>query len=540
MDTYDAIFVGSGINSLAGAALLGKAGWKVCILERNAWLGGNIRTAEVTEPGFLHDVYSGWHPLFTGSETYALLKPDLTHRGLEYLNTEYPTASYFPDGSAAFLSTVQENNAKHFEELAPGDGAAWEQVVAKFMASASLGFGLMGTELWSWAGLKFATKEMRRLGVDGGLEFGAELLSSSRHWLTETFSSPRMHGLLAPWVLHTGLGPDQTASGFMNKLIAVALQLGGMPVPRGGGARLPEALASLIRDHGGKLETECHVDSVEVRNGQAVGVRVRGQLIRARRAVICNVTPQQLYLQLLDRSVVPERFAARARRFRYGRADMQIHIAMSEPPRWRGDDVRLLRTAMVHMTSGLDGVSRAVNEAERGLLPADPTIVLGQPMAVDPSRAPQGKWILWIQLQELPSRPTGDAAGKIPTGDGTWTESLREQYADRVVERLCECIPNLGSAMLKRHVISPADLARTNVNLVGGDPYAGASSADQFFLLRPLPGLPRHRTPIAKLHHIGASTHPGAGLHGASGLMAAQDLLGSSAWRKLRRAAGLP
>lgn len=539
MDTYDAIFVGSGINSLAGAALLSKVGWKVCVLERNAWLGGNIRTAEVTEPGFLHDVYSGWHPLFAGSEAYALLKPDLTQRGLEYLNTGYPTASYFPDGSTAFLSTVQENNRKHFEELAPGDGAAWEQVVAKFMANASLAFGLMGTELWSWPGLKFAAKEWRRLGTDGALEFGAELLSSSRHWLTETFSSPRIHGLLAPWVLHTGLGPDQTASGFMNKLIAVALQLGGMPVPRGGGARLPDALASLIRDQGGSLETECHVDSVEVNNGKAVGVRVRGQLIRARRAVICNVTPQQLYLQLLDRSVVPERFADRARRFRYGRADMQVHIAMSEPPRWRGDVARLLRTAMVHVTSGLNGVSRAVNEAERGLLPAEPTIVLGQPMAVDPSRAPQGKWILWIQLQELPSLPTGDAAGKIPTGDGTWTESLREQYADRVVERLCECIPNLGSAMLRRHVISPGDLARTNINLVGGDPYAGASTADQFFLLRPLPGLPRHRTPIAKLHHIGASTHPGAGLHGASGLMAAQDLLGSAAWRKLRRAAGL-
>lgn len=539
MDTFDAIFVGSGINSLVGAALLSKSGWKVCVLERNAWLGGNIRTAEVTEPGFLHDLYAGWHPLFTGSEAYALLKADLTERGLEYLNTEYPTASYFPDGSAAFLSTLQDHNKKHFEELAPGDGAAWEQVVARFMANASLGFGLMGTELWSWFGLKFAGKELRRLGVDGALEFGAELLSSSRHWLTETFSSPRVHGLLAPWVLHTGLGPDQTGSGFMNKLIAVALQLGGMPVPRGGGARLIEALASLIRDQGGRLETECHVDSVEVNGGQAVGVRVRGQLIRARRAVICNVTPQQLYLQLLDRNVVPERFAGRARRFRYGRGDMQIHIAMSEPPRWRGNDPRLLRTAMVHITSGMDGVSRAVNEAERGLLPAEPTIVLGQPVAVDPSRAPQGKWILWIQLQELPSRPAGDAAGKIETGDGIWTESLREQFADRVVERLCECIPNLGSAIRKRHVISPGDLARTNINLVGGDPYAGASTADQFFLLRPLPGLPRHRTPIAKLYHIGASTHPGAGLHGASGLMVAKELLGPAGCRKLRTRAGL-
>ena len=104
-NTFDAIFVGSGLNSLTGAALLAKAGWKVCVLERNSWFGGNIRTAEITEPGFMHDLYSAWHPLFTGSESFRILKNDLESRGLEYLNTEYPTGALFPDGSSAFLST---------------------------------------------------------------------------------------------------------------------------------------------------------------------------------------------------------------------------------------------------------------------------------------------------------------------------------------------------------------------------------------------------------------------------------------------------
>jgi phytoene dehydrogenase-like protein len=179
------------------------------------------------------------------------------------------------------------------------------------------------------------------------------------------------------------------------------------------------------------------------------------------------------------------------------------------------------------VNDGIDGVSRAVNEAERGLLPVDPTVVVGQPMAVDPSRAPQGRWILWLQLQELPSRPKGDAAGNIPTGDGTWTESLRERYADRVIGKLARQIPNLESSIMRRVVLSPADLEASNINLVGGDPYSGSCAADQFFLLRPLPGLPGHRTPVAGLFHIGASTHPGAGLHGASGLMVAKQLLGS-------------
>ena len=127
-------------------------------------------------------------------------------------------------------------------------------------------------------------------------------------------------------------------------------------------------------------------------------------------------------------------------RFRYGRAGMQIHLALDELPVWAGPEAdRLARTAIVHVTPGLDGVSRAVNEAERGLLPAEATIVVGQPCAVDPSRAPDGKWIVWIQLQELPAgRVKGDAAGELDVGDGTWTEELREAYADRICARLGE------------------------------------------------------------------------------------------------------
>src|SRR5438445_12619615 len=118
MDSYDAVFVGSGINSLVGAAVLAKAGWKVCVLERNSWLGGNIRTAEVTEPGFIHDLYSGWHPLLTGSEAYALLKADLEARGLKYLNNENPTATLFPDGNAAFLATSLQDNVRPCDNFA--------------------------------------------------------------------------------------------------------------------------------------------------------------------------------------------------------------------------------------------------------------------------------------------------------------------------------------------------------------------------------------------------------------------------------------
>jgi phytoene dehydrogenase-like protein len=526
-EKFDAVFVGSGINSLTGAALLAKHGWKVCVVERNSWFGGNIRTAEITEPGFLHDIYSAWHPLFTGSESYRVLKPDLEARGLKYHNTAQPTASLFPDGSAAFLSTSQEANFAEFEKHAPGDGEAWNQQVQGFLGRAELAFGLLGTELWSKAGAAMAWRWLRKMGVQGSLEFGAELLSSSRNWLEGTFQSSRVHGLLAPWVLHTGLGPDAAASGFMNKLIAVALQLGGMPVAEGGGAKLAEALVKLIGDCGGTLHADTHVEKIAVRGRRAAGVHTKSGVIEAKH-VICNVTPQQLYLQLLKSEPLPSWVTSGAQKFRYGRGDMQIHIALSEPPRWIAEADRLSRTAIIHVCDGLNGVSKAVNEAERGLLPADPTVVLGQPVALDSSRCPVGKWIFWMQLQELPTRPRGDAANEIVTGTGEWTESLREAFADRVIRKLERQIPNLSSAMRKRVVISPGDLARANINLVGGDPYAGDCNPSQFFLWRPLPGLPHHRTPVAGVYHIGASTHPGPGLHGASGLLVAKELLGRS------------
>ncbi|MBA3400941.1 MAG: NAD(P)/FAD-dependent oxidoreductase, partial [Actinobacteria bacterium] len=188
---------------------------------------------------------------------------------------------------------------------------------------------------------------------------------------------------------------------------------------------------------------------------------------------------------------------------------------------------------IVHLTPGLDGVSRAVNEAERGLLPAEATIVCGQPLAVDPSRAPDGSWILWIQLQELPTgRVKGDAAGDIDIGDGSWTERLREAYADRICARVGRHIRNLESATVRRVALSPVDIAALNVNLVGGDIYGGSCALDQSLFLRPLPQAPGHRTPVDGLWHIGASTHPGPGLGAGSGYLVYKELTRSSLPRR--------
>ena len=528
MAEHDAVVVGSGINSLACAALLARAGWDVCMLERETEFGGAIKTAELTEPGYLHDVFSAWHPLWVGGPAHAELADELAARGLEYLNTVHATATAFPDGGSAFLSTNAEMNAAEL-------GEAWPRAMAGVGEQAELVFGVLGTELWSRAGAGLGVSAYRKLGRRGLAVFGAEVVQSSRDWLQSTFESERVHGLLAPWVLHTGLGPDAAASGFMTRVIAFAIEAGGMPIPRGGGARLVDALVRLIGDNGGTCRTGADVERVVVEGGRAAGARLAdGEVVAARRAVVCNVTPTQLYGRLLAAGDVPADIAAAGKRFRFGRSEMQIHYALSEPPRWNGDE-RLGRTAIVHVTPGLDGVSRAVNEAERGLLPAEATIVVGQPLTMDESRAPDGAGLLWIQLQELPWHAKGDAAGELDVGNGTWTESLRERYADRIQARIAEHVTNLESSLRRRVVLSPEDLQAANINLEQGDPYSGSLALDQNFLWRPFAQQPGHRTPVGGLFHIGASTWPGPGLGGGSGTLVARELLRPSAAARVKR-----
>jgi phytoene dehydrogenase-like protein len=504
---HDAVVVGSGVNGLACAALLARAGWDVCVLERGDWFGGCIRTAEITEPGFRHDVLSAWHPLWVGGPVHAELGGELAKHGLEYVNTDLPTATAFPDGESAFLLRTAEANVKEL-------GGEWQGMLDAFLPTADFAFGVLGTELWSKHGAALGMRLLRRLGREGARDFAGRLLVASRDWLETTFASRKAHGVIAPWVLHTGLGPEAAASGYMAQVIAVAVQEGGMPIPVGGASKLADALVSYIRACGGRCETGAHVERVFAGAVHVAG----GERVGARRAVICNVTPTQLYGELLGGTPPP---------FRYGRSEMQIHFALSEPPKWEGDE-RLAKTAIVHLTPGLDGVSRAVNEAERGLLPAEATVVVGQPLTMDPSRAPDGKGLLWVQLQELPWQVKGDAAGELDVGDGIWTDELRERYADRIQERIARHIPNFESSILARTALSPADLWSANVNLVHGDPYGGSLALDQNFLWRS-----QHKTPVENVWHIGASTHPGPGLGGGSGALVAAQLLEPSLPKRL-------
>lgn len=523
MSTYDAVIVGSGINSLVCAGILAKRGKKVCILEREAVLGGCIRTEELTLPGFLHDTLSTAHSLFVTSAGYAELKDELHANGLDYCNNATPTGVLLPDNQFLLLRRDRAANVAAMNALAPGDGNAYAEAMSSVENDAETIFALLGNELWTAGTARTLARRAWRQGPHATLGFFGEALQSSRAWLTERFASPACRALLAPWVLHTGLGPESAMSSLMAKVIAFTLEGVGLPLVKGGNARTVDAFRRLIEARGGEFHVGADVAEIIVEKNRASGVRTADGRVFKGRSIICNVTPTQLYGRLLAPGRVSPTTSKQASQFRYGKGGMQIHLALSEPPEWI--DQQLSQVIYLHLTSGLDAVSKAVNEAERGLLPDEGTICVCQPCAVDPSRAPAGNWIFWIQLPECPSRILGDARSEIPTSpDGRWTEAIRERYADRIIDRLAGHIPNLKSSIIGRKVLSPADLEAVNINLVGGDPYSGDCAIDQSMFWRPLRNSKNHGTELAGLFHIGASTHPGPGLSGGSGYLVAEQL----------------
>ena len=520
----DYIIVGGGINGLVAAAMLGKKGKRVLLLEREARVGGCLRTEEITAPGFLHDVMATTLVLFLTSPAYGALGKDLESRGFAVAHSDLPTGVLRPDGSHVVFSRDRQRNVATFEACAPGDGASFAREMEQMGADAPFLFSLLGGQLWSSANAIQIAREAWRRGPRALLAWFGEALKPSRNYLESTYASEAIHALWAPWGLHCGLNPESAYSAQMIKVIAFAVELAGCPIAVGGARALIAAFEKLIGDLGGAIRCGVDVDKVLLdAGGRASGVRLAsGESIAAGKGVICSMTPGQLYGRLAPNP--PPEIASAIKRFRHGKGDMQIHYALDAPPRWKGG-AELGKVALLHVTPGLDGVSRAANECERGLLPAEPTICVGQPTALDPSRAPEGKAILWLQLPEAPRLLKGDAAGHIATpADGRWSESVREAYADRVEALFSRHIEDFKSHVIARKAYSPSDLEAMNVNLVGGDPYGGYCGLDQFFVWRPFASSVNHRTHIANLYHIGASTHPGPGLGGGSGFLLANSL----------------
>src|SRR5579859_3670488 len=374
-DVVDAVVIGSGHNGLVAAAYLARAGLRVEVLERNHQAGGAVASEELTEPGFVHDTFSSWHPLFKLSAAFAELGEELAQRGLSYCETpEETTANVLPDGVATI---AYRDPARTTDGFTAQDRAPYLAEIERFGSTIGTVGELLGSELHSPHVARLAWRLGRSLGPRPALAFASELASSARGWFESHFVGREVSDLYAPWSLHTGLSPDGAGSGFQVLAIAGSLHAVGLPVVRGGAQAFVRAFERLIADHGGRVRTGVEVERIIVRGGTAVGVIAGGEEIRARRAVIANTTPVQLYGRLLPDGAAPDEAARQGRRFRFGpRGGMQIHVALREPLRWR--DARLNRVPIVHLSAGLAddrrpeprprGRGRAVDPAPTGAL----------------------------------------------------------------------------------------------------------------------------------------------------------------------------
>ncbi|MCX7305000.1 MAG: NAD(P)/FAD-dependent oxidoreductase [Hyphomicrobiales bacterium] len=523
MSEFDAIFVGAGHNSLACAAHLAQKGWKVGIFEQSSAIGGAVQTREVTLPGFRHDLGAMNLSLFAGSAFHKTYANELKAAGLEFAPAAECFASVFPDSRWFGVSTDLEKTAARLAGFSAEDAATWRRLVGGFMGEAEHLFRLLGSPMSGRALAGTGWNMWRKKGLPGALDTGRLLLSSPRAWLDDNFVSPHVKATLAAWGMHLDFAPDIAGGAVFPYLESMANQSFGMVIGKGGADTMIRALDAMVKKAGGQVFTDAEVAEITTSGGKAIGVKLAsGQTHTAAKAVIAGVAPGALVGKMLPNGSGEASFDGAMKKFRHAPGTMMIHLALDDLPHWKAG-AELRRFAYVHIAPSLDQMARTYQQAIAGLLPDEPVLVVGQPTAIDPSRAPAGKHVLWVQVRVLPAQVKGDAAGEIAADH--W-DAIKERYADRALAMIEAHAPGLKSRILGRSVVSPIDLERNNPNLVGGDQICGSHHISQNFLFRPVRGFARWNTPIANLHIIGAATWPGAGTGAGSGFMLAQQLGG--------------
>jgi phytoene dehydrogenase-like protein len=346
------------------------------------------------------------------------------------------------------------------------------------------------------------------------------LLASPRSYLTETFESAEVRAMLGAWGMHLDFAPDIAGGAIFPYLEGMAGQAFGMALGKGGADTAIDAMVAAIRARGGTVECNAPVVRIVRESDNASGIELDdGRMIRARKAVIAGVAPSTLLN--LTGGVAPG-FDAALTKFQHAPGTMMIHLALSDLPDWNADP-ELKTFAYVHLAPSLDQMARTYQQAVAGLLPDEPILVVGQPTVFDPSRAPEGKHVLWLQVRMAPGDIRGDAKGEIEARD--WA-GCAEPFAERALDILERYAPGTRDKILGRRIVTPADLESDNPNLVGGDQVCGSHHITQNFLFRPVLGHADGSTPMKNLYLTGAAVWPGAGTGAGSGFLLAKALAG--------------
>lgn len=502
----DAVVVGGGHHGLVAAAVLADAGWDVCLLEAADQVGGAVRSAQVL-PGFVTDLYSAFYPLSVASPV--LRSMQLTEHGLRWSHAPVVLAHPpRPDSdAAAVLHRDPEHTAAALARDHPADGAAWLELVEHWRRVRD---PLLRSLFTTFPPVRGPAGLLRALGPGGALRLARFLALPARRMGQELFRGEAGRLLLAGNALHSDIPIDAPGSGTFGWLLAMLGQDVGFPVPVGGAGALATALARRAEAAGAQLRTGQRVERIDVTGGRASGVRTAaGLVVRARRAVIADVSAPSLYLDLLAPAVVPAALRADVRhRFQWDTPVVKVNWALSGPVPWRAPGVHGAGT--VHLGCDESRMAHWSADLDSGTIPRTPFLLLGQMSTADPSRSPAGTESVWAYTH-LPR--------------GVWDDSAADLLAERVDEVVESFAPGFGATVLARTVQRPGDLERGDANLVHGAVNGGTAQLHQQLVFRPVPGLGRPETPVPGLYLGSAAAHPGGGVHGVCGWLAARAAL---------------
>ena len=466
MNQPDAVVVGSGPNGLAAAIIIAQTGRKVIVFEAQPTIGGGVRSAELTLPGFVHDVCSAVHPLAAASPVFRTLP--LASHGLDWVAPDIMLAHPFDDGTSAVVYGSIERTAAELE----GDGDSYRRVIGSVAAA--------------WPKIEMSVLGPPRVPRHpfALARFGLMALQPAEQLARRAFARPQTRALFAGIAAHGLLPLDRRPTSAFALVLGAMAHVGGWVVPRGGAQRLTEALAAHLRSLGGDIVTSAPVASIDD--------------LPPAKAILCDLSPRPL-LRIAGHRF-PERYRRALERYRYGPGVFKIDWALDAPIPWRS--AACARAGTVHVGGSLEEIARAEREAFEGRAAEQPFVLLAQPTIADPSRAPTGRHVAWAYCH-VPNASNTDMLARV--------ETQIERFA-----------PGFRDRVLAHHVMGPTDVERHNGNLVGGDIGAGVSDLAQ---LAARPTWRHYSTPVRGLYICSASTPPGVGVHGMCGYFAAQRAL---------------
>ncbi len=467
-ERFDAVVVGSGPNGLAAAIALARGKKSVLVLEASDTLGGGLRSAELTLPGFLHDLCAEVLPLTVGSPFLSTMP--LSEFGLQLLHPQIPLAHPLDGGGAAVLDRSIERTAHGLG----ADGAAYQRLMGPIVASCRpLLEVLLGPLRWPAQPLTLA-------------RFGLAAILPATVLARINFRQAPAQALLAGVSAHSILPLERPVSAAFGLVLAMLAHAVGWPIARGGSQRVADALVGYLGSLGGQTKTNSYITSLSELPRHA--------------ATLLDLTPRQVLG--VDNTALPPAYRRQLSRYRYGPGVFKIDWALETPIPWQAEACRAAGT--VHLGGTLGEVAWAEAAVWRGEHPVRPFVILAQPTLVDPSRAPADRHIAWAYCH-VPNGSTVDMTSAI--------EAQVERFA-----------PGFGQRILARSTRNACQMEASNPNYVGGDINGGVQDLRQLWT-RPVPRRDPYATPNPSVFVCSSSTPPGGGVHGMCGFYAARSAL---------------